>query len=705
MKKIFNLFCVVFVSLFCFTSLVKAEDITSIMTFEELKALESVGGSAKLDADITMTNDIRFSEDLVLDLNGHILSTNTGMTLIILSDVTFKDTGSNGKITNGNLEGDFTIGTDWQSIQIGGASAEGSLTIESGSYEAKYIIHGANGKLVINGGTFNATSQYIIGNSSDGDFEVEINDGEFNYSGIYQAINSNSSKITMNGGTIKSTAGSGIVGFKDSEVIINDGTIDAYDFAVSGNGSASGTNEGTNAKFTINGGTLMASNGPAIYAPQINGVTTITGGNIEGGESGIEIRAGKLTISGGSITGNTEHNGVTPNGSGTTTDGAAVAIAQHTTKQPIEVVITGGTFNGYLGLKESNPQGNSAEDLAKISVSITGGTFNARSEDTVYSEDLTGFITGGKYTTSVEDYLKEGYAEILTNGMYEVYEERSITLNEVNNGEVTLSKTSAVYNDTITMTIKPNENYVLESVKVLKSDDSEVEVNDNSFTMPDDDVTVTVRFIKVITNDVIVEDIVEPVISISNQTEVQALFVEALQQDEDLLAETTRDYIELVLSETELTDAQKEELLNKAGLEDVELLGSYDISVVVKDIQGNELGKIEELSSEIELTLNLPEALEKAEAGYTRTYYLVREHDGEYELIDATVTEDGKSLTFKTDKFSTYTVAYNDALQSAEQPASNPTTNDNIVMFAIISVSALLVSLFAIQKIKVSAKK
>lgn len=116
---------------------------------------------------------------------------------------------------------------------------------------------------------------------------------------------------------------------------------------MAGNGTpAGGVNEGENAKFTITGGTLSSSVAAGIYAPQVNGETTISGETtvIKGGRTGVEVRAGTLTITGGTITGNQEEYDFIVNKNGLTTNGAAVSVCQHTTLQPITVTISGGTF-------------------------------------------------------------------------------------------------------------------------------------------------------------------------------------------------------------------------------------------------------------------------------------------------------------------------------------------------------------------------
>lgn len=90
-------------------------------------------------------------------------------------------------------------------------------------------------------------------------------------------------------------------------------------------------------------------------------------------KSAIEIRSGSLEISGGTFKSEAESFSVEANGNGPTTSGAAIAIAQHTTKQAIDVKITGGTFTGLRAINESNPHANTSPDVV---VDIQVGTFN-----------------------------------------------------------------------------------------------------------------------------------------------------------------------------------------------------------------------------------------------------------------------------------------------------------------------------------------
>lgn len=149
--------------------------------------------------------------------------------------------------------------------------------------------------------------------------------------------------------------------------------------------------------------------------------TSITNSTVAG-HTGIEVRAGAMEITDSKVVGQAPF-ACNPNGSGGTTDGAAIAIAQHTTKLPINVVINSGTFSkgttsgtSYC-VYESNPQGNSAEDIAKTALSIKGGSFDG----TVYSQNLNGFITGGTFDYKLEEKdVAGGYIANYIGGQYVV---------------------------------------------------------------------------------------------------------------------------------------------------------------------------------------------------------------------------------------------------------------------------------------------
>ena len=176
------------------------------------------------------------------------------------------------------------------------------------------------------------------------------------------------------------------------------------------NGTIKAT-EGNVPQIVLDGATLNTDLGNGMYLAGY-AETTITDSVIDSssaGSTGIELRAGKLTINGDTqVKGGTGEFTVDPNGNGSTTGNVAMAVVQHTTKLPTSVTINGGTFTGGAALFEQNAQNNEEEAVAKISVAVYGGTF----QGTVYSQNKTDFIAGGTFSGDVSvDYIVPGMAQ------------------------------------------------------------------------------------------------------------------------------------------------------------------------------------------------------------------------------------------------------------------------------------------------------
>lgn len=204
---------------------------------------------------------------------------------------------------------------------------------------------------------------------------------------------------------------------KTATLVVNDGIIEGYWYGIVGNGSA----DRINTSITINGGTIKSLEetcGLGIYHPQ-EGILTVTGGEIHG-KTGIEMRSGTLTVTGGTIIGDANSITTQSNSDGSTTVGAGIAIAQHTTKKDINVTISGGTIKGYVALHEKDTENVVDPTSNNIKISITGGTFEAINGGTnaVYSEDVTNFITNGIFNTDITklaDGTETKYLATITN--------------------------------------------------------------------------------------------------------------------------------------------------------------------------------------------------------------------------------------------------------------------------------------------------
>ena len=190
--------------------------------------------------------------------------------------------------------------------------------------------------------------------------------------------------------------------------------------------NGSNTNSIGNVPVININGAHIESLGSGIYAAGYAKWNIKGDASISGKETAIEIRAGELTIDGGTFTATANTFTCDPNGDGTTTSGAAIAVAQHTTKKNITVEINGGTFTGIRALNESNPQAN--DPAPQVSLAVKGGTFNG----VVSAVDASGFIIGGTFSSDPSDYVALGYNAELDSGKYVVSSTSDIIIKSAN---------------------------------------------------------------------------------------------------------------------------------------------------------------------------------------------------------------------------------------------------------------------------------
>ena len=166
-------------------------------------------------------------------------------------------------------------------------------------------------------------------------------------------LNKNASLLVEKDATIEATSNDGVSSF----VIALYNDCDGASLTVNGtlkgeNGVTVNGNILANNTVNIDGATIDVT-GHGLYLAGV-ATTNISNTNINAGSTAIEIRAGKLNIKDGTYTSAGEFK-TSPNENGTTVDGAALAVSQHTKKLPIDVTIDGGSFKGGYSLYEGAP--------------------------------------------------------------------------------------------------------------------------------------------------------------------------------------------------------------------------------------------------------------------------------------------------------------------------------------------------------------
>lgn len=298
-------------------------------------------------------------------------------TIKLLKDTTERLTLNNGKDITLDLDGHtLSYANQTVSVRHGKLTVNGPGTIKENS---PYL-----GAILIKGSTNQEDTNYSV---------VNVN-GDVTLSGWAPVfVDQNSEKaygvtVNLNGATLKAQKDTG-----------GDDGVGLYV-----NGSITDT---TNAPAIKLENTTIDAQGEGMYLAGYAD-TTIKGGSIVGTQTGIEIRAGSLELNGGTYTATANTFTCDPNGSGSTTEGAAIAIAQHTTKKDITVTINNGTFVGVKALNESNPQNN--DPAPQVNLSISNGNFNGE----ITTADVHNFITGGYFTTDPSAYCVENKTGVAT---------------------------------------------------------------------------------------------------------------------------------------------------------------------------------------------------------------------------------------------------------------------------------------------------
>ncbi|MBQ9199152.1 MAG: hypothetical protein IJ141_03160, partial [Lachnospiraceae bacterium] len=132
-------------------------------------------------------------------------------------------------------------------------------------------------------------------------------------------------------------------------------------------------------------------------------------------------------------------------------------------------------------------------------------------------------------------------------------------------------------------------------------------------------------------------------------------------------------YLEIEDISDTISASDKEKI--KASVTNADNIEYFDISLFKEiSISGQTLGatSVHELTTPLKLTIGVPKSFPAVADGYTRTYKVLRLHDGSVTVLLTTLNADG-TLSFETDKFSTYALAYTDT-KKEEVTTETPTT-------------------------------
>ena len=400
---------------------------TEVKTNEELKAATKNGGDIVLQNDIVLTDDITVKgQNISIDLNGNTITLKAYID-VFEGSLEFK---GNGLIKDDREDTNATIyvygSADSKAVAFATLTVGKDVKIETKRYGITVWPCEVNKKAVPTYGTV------------------------VNFNGTLISTNKNAGAITINGNIQNN-------GKLENAPIINIG------------------------KTAV----IKSSADTAMYAAGI-GRWDIDGGEFEG-NSVIGIKSGKLVINDGVFTAVGVPKAGELYGNGIISTGSAIQIENNDSYAGnMEIVINGGTFNSNKGLSIYHYPPTDKQENALKSLVINGGIFNAKFK-LLDNDNVT--IEYGKFANEIVGYLKNGYIQSKTDGVYSVSNIIGSGAGLLINGKVNTDYVKPGEE----VTISTMGSFELDSVEVTTSDNQKITVKDNKFVMPNKLVRVNAK--------------------------------------------------------------------------------------------------------------------------------------------------------------------------------------------------------------------
>lgn len=356
-------------------------------------------------------------------------------------------------------------------------------------------------------------------------------------------------------------------------------------------------------------------------------------------------------------------------------------------KVTISDLTLGGASAANYVLAESGNQSETTATITAKEVTITitskGGTYGSV---VAAAAKLTGVVDGdnvpvtlaeGKFT--IDPKSIDGATVKLGKGLIANGAEQTQTVEKVlldgkelpaDSYTVTGNTATAPGSHTLTITAKGNytgtveQTYVIVPAKADDAPDKEIAIGRGK---------VNVKF----------EGTVPPATQLTDKAELLSMLVDNGDITANELAQIAHGAnVDIVLTVKE-ANVSAEIKTAMAQAAKGYTIGQYlDISLFkYMTVNGNRQpgAALHTTKNALPISVVVPDALINTNSAVNRTYCIVRNHKGTIDVLDAAFDATGKTLTFKSDRFSIYAIAYKDTAvpNSGSNPGSNNSSNDS----------------------------
>ena len=312
-----------------------------------------------------------------------------------------------------------------------------------------------------------------------------------------------------------------------------------------------------------------------------------------------------------------------------------------------------------------------------VNATVSGNTVTSNNEaiarifGRIGSNGGTLDITGGSYkdywkannaTAPAGDSAKEYVITIANTAVFKI-----ATPSKPAESESTETTTTPVQTTTPAATETPEETVVPEETPVAQTTPATRPVveDEEEVVIEDEETPLAPGAAQVKANDVAkaeaqVNALVEKIVA--GETVEETVVSKETVEKITAAVESGKEIVTKVVAEVVTESAVSAEA--KAAVKavsDVVVAEYIELSVVICTSEGEELGTYNELTESLTFTITIPASMETK----GRTFVVIRVHNGEVAVLDTVMNADG-TLSFETDRFSTYALAYKEDVVAEE---------------------------------------
>lgn len=173
--------------------------------------------------------------------------------------------------------------------------------------------------------------------------------------------------------------------------------------------------------------------------------------------------------------------------------------------------------------------------------------------------------------------------------------------------------------------------------------------------------------------------------------------------------EEVKIYLEVVAVDEQIVPADDKAEIEKEATKSEMKVGMYLDLSLFKKVGKNDAVAIHDTNGNmVKVTVTVPEELRNTDTSVKRTFYVVRVHDGVTTILGEST---GETVSFETDKFSTYSLNYKDEkVETDIEPVVTPEVEKKTsltwlwILLAVLALAACVTVFIVVKKKKKTTK-